>query len=220
MNRGGYIQYAGVPVRDGCLRPSVSRIGGAMASESGQHANRSVWPWVLGGAAIVSIAGLACSGMRGRGPFARDHGVSFRHSIHVDVPVEKAFNFMRDPLNWESLHPAFAVRDANLTPEFVGSSLAFAVVEHRMRFEGRMEWTEFVPNERIGIKETGFCEGAYAWTFEPEGQGTKITTAGEYTHARVWPIPLAGRVWEWLVLKGEAREAKAPLRMVKARLEA
>lgn len=191
-----------------------------MPDKSRQHAKCRVWPWVLFGAAIVSVAGLVRSRVTGRGPFACDRGVPFSHSIHVDVPVEKAFDFMKDPSNWESLHPAFAVRDVNLTPEFVGSSLAFVVREHGMHFEGRMEWTDFVPGERIGIRETGFCEGTYAWTFEPEGPGTKITTAGEYTHARVWPIPLVGRVWEWLVLKGEAREAKSPLRMVKSRLEA
>lgn len=176
------------------------------------------WPFALCGAVVVSVAGLVAS-LMGYGPFARDRAVRFKKSIYVDAPVDSVEEFLKLPSNWGRLYPHFAVTDVDLAPGFVGSSARFTVREFGMHLEGGVEVTGFVPGHRIGIRESGFCEGEYAFTFEPDGEGTRVTSAGAYTHARHWPIPLIGRTWEWLVLKGEGREAMTLLRMLKAELE-
>ncbi len=145
--------------------------------------------------------------------------VPLRCKVHVNASVEEVFTFASDLANWEKLYPGLTFTRRTQTPEGEGSRLEFTVSEHGFHVSGAIEWLEFVPNKRILQKETGFCEGIYAYTVEPEAGGTRLAVDGEYYRAHVPLIPVVGKLVEWLVLKGEGRETRYGLKVMKAAIE-
>lgn len=92
--------------------------------------------------------------------------VPLRCRVHVNASVGEVFAFASDLANWEKLYPGLTFTRRTRTPEGEGSRLEFTVSEHGFHVTGAIEWLEFVPNKRILQKETGFCEGIYAYTVE------------------------------------------------------
>lgn len=100
-------------------------------------------------------------------------------STHIDAPVEKVFDYVKDPHHFfeafdEEWRRHMALVEVNLTPEGTGST---ARMMGRMFLLFHMEWvltrTEYVPNERISDHaNTG---GVWTFTFEPDETGTNLT---------------------------------------------
>lgn len=62
---------------------------------------------------------------------------------------------------------------------------------------------------------TGGVESTLVWTYETDGDGTKLAVDVEYTI----PVPVLGKLMEPFVLKANEHEAEATLANAKARME-
>ena len=106
--------------------------------------------------------------------------MSASQSIYIDAPVEKVFDWVRNPRNWLTLNPAAARReaisDAHLTEEGLGSYHVWSMkAVPGVRFEPFAVCTEFVPNKRIVDRWSLPFYGSYTYSFEAEGLGTRVT---------------------------------------------
>jgi hypothetical protein len=101
-------------------------------------------------------------------------------SIHIEAPVEQVFDYCRNPRNWPVLAPPrlrerVELIDAHVTDEGLGTCYVWAVRLPGFRVENFGVFTEFVPNERIVEQTSVAFEGAWTYTFDREGSGTRLT---------------------------------------------
>ena len=140
---------------------------------------------------------------------------SVKRSIHIEAPVEKVFDFVKDPRNVpEGVTMPYEVKDVRLTDEGVGTYYGWAVKTPGRRFEGFDVYTEFIPNQRITDKSSWSVAGDWTYSFEPEGSGMKLTAE---SHSRsFWRVPLLRE----LVESVKSRASERLLSALKAQMEA
>lgn len=145
--------------------------------------------------------------------------MSATRSTYIEAPVEKVFDWFRDPRNWATLNPDAAHReelvDAHVTPDGLGTFHAWAIKPlPGVRFECFGVFTEFVPNKRIVDKWSLAIEGSETYTFDAEGSGTRLTIqARRRSFWRLWPL-------DKLVGSFEGRQNERALGKVKKVVEA
>jgi uncharacterized protein YndB with AHSA1/START domain len=99
-----------------------------------------------------------------------------KRSIHIEAPVEKVFDHVKDPRYMpEGVTTPFEITDVKLTGEGVGTYYRWVSKTPVLRFEGFDVYTEFVPNQRITDRSSSSVAGDTTISFEPEGSGTKLT---------------------------------------------
>ncbi len=142
--------------------------------------------------------------------------MSATRSIYIEAPVEKVFDWLKDPRNWATLNPAGEeLTDVHVTREGLGTFHVWTIkAMPGVRYECFAVRTEFVPNKRIVDEWSLAIEGSETYTFDAEGSGTRVTLQ---THPRsfwrLWPLnKLVGRV--------EGRENERALAKVKDFMEA
>ena len=118
-------------------------------------------------------------------------------SITVHAPVDTVFDYLLDISKvWRVKDVGLA--DVELTPDGVGTSAR--LYSHVLGFhvEGRVEYTEVVPGQRIVAQVHFFMENP-TWTFTvaPVKAGTKVTAEGEW-HVG---LPVAGGRIEGMMVK-------------------
>lgn len=106
--------------------------------------------------------------------------MSAAQSIHIEAPVEKVFQWFRNPGNWQpSLSPDSRrekIAQVHVTQEGLGTFHVWAMtVLPGVRFEPFAVCTEFVPNKRIVDRWSLPFYGTYAYTFDAENSGTRVT---------------------------------------------
>jgi len=115
-------------------------------------------------------------------------------SVHIDAPVEKVFDYVKDPHHFfeafdEEWRRHMALTEVNLTPDGVGSTVR---IMGRMFLLFHMEWVltreEYVPNERIVDRAS--AGGVWTYTFEPDATGTTLSMAFGWSSK----VPLVGEV--------------------------
>lgn len=117
--------------------------------------------------------------------------MSATQSTHIEAPVEKVFDWFRDPRNWPTLNPASqeAVTQAHVAPEGLGTFHVWSLKPlPGVRFECFGVFTEFVPNKRIVDKWSMALEGTETYTFDTEGSGTRVTL--ERQRRFIWHLGL------------------------------
>ncbi len=138
-----------------------------------------------------------------------------KRSIHIEAPVEKVFDFFKDPKTaYEAVATPFAIKDVKMTEEGTGTYYSWASKTPGLRWEGFDVYTEVIPNQRITDRSSSSSAGDSTLLFEPEGSGTLLTIE---THQRsFWQIPplreLVGLV--------QATASDRLLSAVKAKIEA
>jgi hypothetical protein len=103
------------------------------------------------------------------------------YTVSIDAPVHVVFEHCRDPRHLFAGHPKITVEDATVTPEGFGTvahvrNQTMPVTEYVTH-----EFTEFVPDERIGIpthlkmlnRELGGVGGAVGAVPREPGPGTR-----------------------------------------------
>jgi len=113
------------------------------------------------------------------------------HSVHIEAPVEKVFEFFKDPRNQFSLAPddRVTVTDVKMTEGGVGTYYSYAMKLAGRTLEGFVVYTEYIPNKLIVDKSSVAMHGSWTYTFEPEGTGTRLTMHGQSrSFWRVWPF--------------------------------
>ncbi len=103
------------------------------------------------------------------------------YSVEIAAPLQEVFAFVSDPLNdpeWET---------ALLSGQTLGSREAADSKLTNLRklllgprFEATAEIAGLEPNSRIDVRgASGPLPFEGSWTFEPAGEGTKVTFTGE-----------------------------------------
>jgi uncharacterized protein YndB with AHSA1/START domain len=136
-------------------------------------------------------------------------------SIVIQAPAEKIFAYVNDPYNLPEFWPSMLeVKDVKRLPNG-GTSCKFAYKMAGIRLEAFMEDTECVLNQRTVSKVSGGIEAWTTFTYEPVGQGTKVTLEDEYKV----PVPVIGKLAEAVILKINEQEGLTVLANLKARME-
>ncbi|MGE5136674.1 MAG: SRPBCC family protein [Gemmatimonadota bacterium] len=113
---------------------------------------------------------------------------TMKRSIHIEAPVEKVFDLVKDPRYVpEGVTMHFDVTDAKLTDEGVGTYYRWVSKTPVIRMEGFDVYTEFVPNRRITDRSSSAMAGDITISFETEGSGTKVTM--ESRSRSFWRFP-------------------------------
>lgn len=116
-----------------------------------------------------------------------------KKSVHVDAPVEKVFDYVKDPAHFYAAMPAGkheknVLGNVKVAPEGVGTTYEWTAREFGIKVSGVMTREEYVVNERIVDRSS--TGPIWTWTFEPDGAGTTQTLAYEYSTR----IPLVDKV--------------------------
>jgi uncharacterized membrane protein len=139
-----------------------------------------------------------------------------RKSILLNSPVEEVFAFVENPSNMPDVWPSLErVADVERQPNG-GYRCNYVYRIAGMRFEGHTDLIEYVPNQRIVTRSKIGMEGIVRWTFQPEGNGTRLTIEAEY----IVPMPLVGKIAAALLVHPNEREAETLLTNIKAKQEA
>jgi uncharacterized membrane protein len=136
-------------------------------------------------------------------------------SITTNAPVEKVFDYISDRSHLPEIWPSLVeITDIESLPNG-GCKNHWKYKMAGMHLSGTSEDTEFIANQRIVSKTKGGVESVQTWTFQPEGNGTKITFSVEYTI----PVPVLGKLAEAVIVKMNEREGKALLENLKVVME-
>ncbi len=122
-----------------------------------------------------------------------------KYAIHIEAPVEKVFDFVKDPKNFEKLPHAGTFKDVTITKEGVGTQYTVVLPIPGLHIESFDVYTEFVPNKRITDWSSLAFAGTQTTSFEPEGSGTKLTV--ETRPRSFWRIPLLRELAEWSLVR-------------------
>ena len=138
-------------------------------------------------------------------------------SIHVEAPVETVFDYVKDPAHFYDAMPGrmrSKLKAVNMTPEGVGTTYEW-LQGHLAGFElvGVITRQESVDNERI--VDSSSTGPVWTWTFEPDGDGTSLTLAFEYSTK----IPYMDKVVDAIAWRGD-RDVDAILATIEDKVEA
>lgn len=125
-------------------------------------------------------------------------------SIYIDVPVEKVFEFYKDPGNWPEIAPAWLHTECTnikLTPEITGTTFdTFGKVPGLPPMKGTAEFVDAEPNRRLVLRtDARFGKESMTFLFEPVGSGMVLTVLDEREKLAAERVPLVGRLAEWVV---------------------
>ena len=77
-----------------------------------------------------------------------------RHTVHIEAPVEKVFEFFKDPRNQFALAPdrRIQVTDVKMTKDGLGTYYSYAMKIAGLTREGFVVYTEFIGSslDRVG----------------------------------------------------------------------
>ncbi len=140
--------------------------------------------------------------------------VKTEKSIVVHAPVEKVFDYLRDPMtNPEWLPGVQEVK--GISGEGVGATFCWVYKMAGLSFEGQSSVLEFVENERFITQSSGGITSTWTWNFTLARDGTRIDMAAEYTV----PVPVLGRLAEPLVVKQNDGNLDTTLENIRGQLE-
>jgi carbon monoxide dehydrogenase subunit G len=102
-------------------------------------------------------------------------------STTVAEPVDKVFEFVEDPANFPKYVPnVHDVLDVRRSDGRIGDSFRAIYKVLGVTFDETFTVTEYERPKRIKSSFSGGMTGTFAWTFEPQGEGTKISADIEY----------------------------------------
>lgn len=133
---------------------------------------------------------------------------------HIEAPVERVFNFFKDPNNWQELPHADKIKEVKLTKEGVGTYYRVILPIPGLRLESSGVFTDFIPNRRITDRSSLSLAGTLTFSFEPEGSGTKLTM--ESQPRSFWRIPPLINLAKWMLVKRHRRYMSALKRKMEA----
>ncbi len=131
-------------------------------------------------------------------------------SIHIDAPVARVFEFVKDPRNTYAVicetptsridgHVKSELTDVTTAADGgVGTTWSFTARLFLWHFEATFTREEYVPDERIVDRNAA---AGYTVTFgvEPDPTGTTLTLAWGESHR----VPLLSTVWDHIYWDGD-----------------
>lgn len=136
-------------------------------------------------------------------------------SITIHAPVNKVFDYHTNPEHnteyWPSMMEVWDIEDHPTG----GKKFSWAYKMAGIRLEGVTTPVEWVQNKRLVIESKGGIESTFVYTYEPEGDWTRLSLEVDYTI----PVPVLGKLAETIILKTNEREAETVLANLKDILE-
>ena len=122
-------------------------------------------------------------------------------TTRIEASVESVFGFFADPhrlLEWESTRTQMPTRvlDVTVTPEGVGTSFGVKGRVGPVWIRHTSRYTDVVRNERIVETVKGRVLGQFAYSFRPDGSGTRFTL--EHVPGAIGRIPVIGAPFDRL----------------------
>lgn len=118
-------------------------------------------------------------------------------TVHVEATPDRVMSFFLD----STATPRGMTMDAVYeSPDVVGNSYEWSFKMFGIQRKGVTVYTEYVPAERLVVRDFGAMEGAATVTVEPEDGGSNVTIEAD-THLAVPLIgrfldPILQKVWE------------------------
>ncbi len=137
------------------------------------------------------------------------------HSVHVDAPVERVFEYMDHPENQVEITPSLIRSETVERLENGGARAAYTYGMAGVSLDGHVTAIRYEPNERIVFEMTGDLEGEIEWRFEEEDGGTRVTYNADYDI----PVPVLDAVVEPFVKRYNSRVLRSTLENLRERLE-
>ena len=136
--------------------------------------------------------------------------------IIVDASVERVFGYITNPSNWPEVWPSLMeIYDLKPLPD--GGYIASYVYKMAgMRFTGTLEFAELELNQWMVINTTGGILSKITVTcrsIEHDKHKTQVTLTIEYKI----PVPLLGKLAEFVILKMNDQEASLVMNNLKLR---
>jgi uncharacterized membrane protein len=102
-------------------------------------------------------------------------------AVIINKPIEEVFDYAASPVNGPAFIPNLN-ENTNIYPDTVGVGQTF---DYRFNMvgvdlRGKAEVTEFERPNKVKINSTGDSVSSWLYTFEKEGEGTKVTVELEY----------------------------------------
>ena len=136
--------------------------------------------------------------------------------IWIEASPERIFDYISFPSNLPEIWPSL-VEIYDIKPLPNGNySLRWTYEMLCMRFEGKAEYTEIVPNEYYVCQTRGGIKSTIIWTVRPWEDKTRVTFTVDYKV----PIPLLGKLAEAIIVKATDHEGDLVLVNLKNRMEA
>jgi carbon monoxide dehydrogenase subunit G len=102
-------------------------------------------------------------------------------STTVAEPIEKVFEIVDDPANLPKYVPnVHDVVDVRRSEGRIGDSFRVIYKVLGVTFDEKFTVTDYERPNRFKSTFAGGMNGTFAWTFEPQGEGTKISVDVEY----------------------------------------
>ena len=126
---------------------------------------------------------------------------SYQRSITIDAPVDKVFDFVKNPTNtFEAFFEgASTIAEKDIAPD-TGEGSVWSWESHLLflPFHGTLTRRDYVPNERIvDHSSTGVT---WTHTFEPHGTATTLSLEVEVSS----PVPFLDKIEVKVFSKGES----------------
>jgi len=133
--------------------------------------------------------------------------------VWVEAPIEKIFGYISDPRNLPEFWPSLMeIKDVQSLPNG-GYSARWVYKMLGMRFEGTGEYTQIVPHRFFVIETKGDIRSTIAWTVRSLENKTRVTLTIDYKV----PVPLLGKLAEYIALKMNEQEADLIMANLQAR---
>lgn len=140
----------------------------------------------------------------------------FQRRITIEAPPHIVFDYWKNPANWLEVWPGLIdVSDVALTADGVGTTYRWVSKIAGRHFRGHSEFVECIPDRRIVAASHGGLEAVFIWTFEPDGNRTRMTASVNY----LVPDSLVGKLTEPFIHKVNEYEVEVTLANLMARLE-
>ncbi len=122
--------------------------------------------------------------------------------FHVRAPVEKVFALLADHSRDPEWLPGL-VESRNFQGQGVGATWEWTYRMAGITFQGTARVVEHEPPHRHVVETKGGAISTWAWTLEPEGEGTKIHLRLDYSV----PVAVLGKVAEKILLSQNEKAA-------------
>ncbi len=136
-------------------------------------------------------------------------------NVVIDAPPKKVFDYLTEAAHLLAIWPSLVEVSHEKIERDGGHSFDWIYKMAGVRFRGHADSVEVVPERYREDRNEGGIPSTFRWSFDPSGDGTKVTLEVDYE----LPVPVLGRLAAPILRRVNEREAETMLHNLKERLE-
>ena len=138
-----------------------------------------------------------------------------KSGVKINAPVEKVFEYIGHPENIMEWWPnVTAVRDVTGQGEHQTWTFDYKIMG--LHFTAKAKVTRSRLNYERRVESEGGMDANWYWEFRPADGGTQLRWVIDYEI----PLPVLGKIGEWITTRRMERVARFSLANIKERMEA